>query len=37
MPYDDINELKILMWERNGFMVWYDRLEAEKFQWPIRW
>jgi len=30
------DKLKILMWERNGFIVWYKRLEAEKFQWPIR-
>ena len=30
------NKLKILMWERNGFVVWYKRLEKEKFFWPVR-
>jgi len=30
------NKLKILMWERNGFIVWYKRLEEHKFQWPVR-
>ena len=30
------NKLKILTWERNGFIVWYKRLEEEKFQWPVR-
>ena len=30
------NKLKILAWERNGFIVWYKRLEEEKFQWPVR-
>jgi transposase len=28
------DKLKILTWERNGFVVWYKRLEAEKFPWP---
>jgi transposase len=30
------NKLKILTWERNGFTVWYKRLEEEEFQWPVR-
>jgi transposase len=30
------DKLKILMWERNGFVVWYKRLEQEKFRWPLR-
>ena len=30
------DKLKMLMWERNGFVVWYKRLEQEKFQWPVR-
>jgi len=30
------NKLRILMWERNGFVVWYKRLEQEKFFWPVR-
>jgi transposase len=24
------DKLKMLMWERNGFVVWYKRLEQEK-------
>ena len=28
------NKLKILFWERNGFVVWYKRLERERFHWP---
>jgi transposase len=28
------NKLKLLVWERNGFIVWYKRLEKEKFHWP---
>lgn len=28
------NKLKLLVWERNGFIVWYKRLEREKFHWP---
>jgi transposase len=30
------DKLKILTWEKNGFIVWYKRLEAEKFKWPTR-
>jgi transposase len=30
------NKLKILVWERNGFIVWYKRLEQQRFHWP-RW
>ena len=30
------NKLKLLVWERNGFIVWYKRLEKEKFRWPRR-
>ena len=26
--------LKLLFWERNGFVVWYKRLERERFKWP---
>jgi transposase len=28
------NKLKILLWERNGFIVWYKRLERHRFHWP---
>ena len=28
------NKLKILVWERNGFIVWYKRLEQQRFHWP---
>ena len=26
--------LKVLYWERNGFCLWYKRLERDKFPWP---
>lgn len=28
------DKLKLLVWERNGFIVWYKRLERQKFHWP---
>lgn len=28
------NKLKLLLWERNGFIVWYKRLERHRFHWP---
>jgi transposase len=28
------NKIKVLYWHRNGFCLWYKRLEAEKFAWP---
>ena len=28
------NILKILYWERNGFCLWYKKLEKELFRWP---
>lgn len=30
------DKLKILAWDQSGFIVWYKRLEREKFHWPIR-
>lgn len=27
------DKLKILCWEKNGFVVWYKRLEKNRFRW----
>lgn len=27
------DKLKMLYWEKNGFVVWYKRLEQERFKW----
>ena len=28
------DKIKLLLWERNGFVLWYKRLEKFRFQWP---
>jgi transposase len=27
------DKIKLLHWERNGFVVWYKRLEKQRFTW----
>lgn len=27
------DKIKLLCWERNGFIVWYKRLEKQRFHW----
>jgi transposase len=28
-------KIKVLYWHRNGFCLWYKRLEAQRFAWPV--
>jgi transposase len=28
------DKIKILTYERNGFVLWYKRLDKQRFQWP---
>lgn len=30
------DKLKVLHWDRTGFVLWYKRLEKEKFKWPMK-
>lgn len=29
------DKIKILYFEGNGFVVWYKRLESQRFHWPV--
>ena len=28
------DKVKLLYWQKNGFCLWYKRLEKDKFKWP---
>ncbi len=30
------NQCRLLVWERNGFVLWTKRLEKQRFTWPKR-
>ncbi len=30
------DKIKALYWERTGFVLWYKRLEKQRFPWPTR-
>lgn len=42
-PFDDAlfvfcnkprDKIKVLYWDQKGFVLWYKRLEKQKFKWP---
>lgn len=44
-PYDDAifvfcsktkDKLKVIHWDKTGFVMWYKRLEKSKYSWPIK-
>ncbi len=44
-PYDDAvfvfcsrtrDKLKVIHWDKSGFVMWYKRLEESKYIWPVR-
>ena len=30
------DKLKVIHWDRTGFVMWYKRLEKSKYAWPVR-
>jgi transposase len=30
------DHIKLLLWERNGFVLWQKKLEKDRFPWPRR-
>jgi transposase len=29
-------KIKILYWDKSGFVLWYKRLEEDKYRWPVK-
>jgi len=29
-------KIKILYWDKSGFVLWYKRLEEDKYRWPTK-